>query len=145
MSDRGASPSVESVAETAEDTAEVRAEARAELAALVALEGLAVALRATDPERALAALALRPELSRLRGRIASISGDGFRLSALLVARLRFERLVQGSDEASAWFDRDPAGFAAAFRRYHAEVPASALFPADEAELFLRWCDGAADS
>lgn len=142
MSDHGASSSVESVAEMAEDSAEDLAD----LAALVALEeGLAVALRATDPERALAELALRPELSRLRGRIDSISGDGFRLSSLLVARLRFERLVQGSDEASAWFDRDPAGFAAAFRRYHALVPASALFPADEAELFLRWCDGAADS
>ena len=139
MSKRGASSSVGRVADSAQESVEDSAE----LAALVALEeGLAVALRATDPERALAELALRPELGGLRERVASISGDGFRLSALLVARLRFERLVQGSDEASAWFDRDPAGFAAAFRRYHASVPASALFPADEAELFCRWCEGA---
>ncbi len=113
-----------------------------EIERLICLEeGLAVALRAADPERALAELALRCDLGdELRERVASISGEGFRLSALLVARLRFERLVQGSDDASLWFDRDPAGFAAVFRRYHASVPASALFPADEGALFRRWCD-----
>jgi hypothetical protein len=107
---------------------------------LAALErGLARALRAGDPAAALADFAATPGLgAALKEQIAAIDGDGFRLAALLVARLRFERLAQGSDAASAWFDRDPASFAAAFRRYHAEVPATAHFPADEADLFDAW-------
>ena len=55
-----------------------------------------------------------------------------------------ERLVQGSREASAWFDSDPRSFVATFRRYHAEVPASATFPADEAALFAAWQGGGDD-
>lgn len=64
--------------------------------------------------------------------------DGERMTALLVARLRFERLLQGSREASAWFERDPAAFSAAFRRYHEGVPPTAFFPPQEAALFLEW-------
>jgi hypothetical protein len=63
------------------------------------------------------------------------------LSALLVARLRFERLLRGSPEAEAWFERDPAGFGEAFHRYHAEVPPRAFFPATEAALFQAWQAG----
>ncbi len=110
------------------------------LAELVALEiGVAAALRAVHPEQALRKFAENTELSpELRGRIASIDGDGFRLAALLVARLRFERLVQGSNAASRWFDQEPRTFTAAFRRYHASTPAAAHFPADEAALFYAW-------
>lgn len=100
---------------------------------------LASALRAADPGAALAGLAGAAELGAgLAAEVAAIAPDGFRIAALLVARLRFERLTQGSTLASAWFDQDPAGFAAAFRRYHAEIPATAHFPADEAELFAAW-------
>ena len=74
----------------------------------------------------------------LRARVGAIQSDGLLLAARLVVRLRFERLVQGSPRASAWFDDDPRSFVAAFRRYHAEVPARAHFPADEAELFAAW-------
>ena len=45
-----------------------------------------------------------------------------------------------SPEAEAWFDRDAAGFARAFARYHAEVPPRAFFPIDEAALFRAWRD-----
>jgi len=118
-----------------------------ENAELVALEvGLATALRAGDPEAALARLAADTSFgAQLQARVASIEVDGFRLAALLVARLRFERLVQGAERASRWFDDDPAGFAAAFRRYHAEVPATAHFPADEALLFDAWTQRSADT
>lgn len=106
---------------------------------LQALErGLAAALRASDRAGGRASLAATPGLSaRGRARVASsgISADGFEMAALLVARLRFERLMQGSEAASRWFDADPAGFAASFRAYHAATPASGLFPADEAALF----------
>lgn len=113
---------------------------------LAALERrLAAALRAPDPAAALADASDDPTLSpALRQRVAAIQGDGLRLAARLVARLRFERLVQGSPEASAWFEVDPRSFVAAFRRYHAEVPASALFPADEALLFAAWRRDAAE-
>lgn len=108
---------------------------------LAALERrLATALRAHDPEAALAAAIVDPTFSpELRRRVAAVQGDGLRLAARLVTRLRFERLVQGSLRASEWFDTDPRSFVAAFRRYHAEVPASAVFPADEAALFAAWC------
>ncbi len=89
---------------------------------------LAHALRSADP---LAALADEPMH-------AAIDADGLRLAALFVARLRFERLQHGDLLAADHFDRDPAGFAALFRRYQAEVPPSAAFPQDEAALFRRW-------
>lgn len=113
----------------------------AETRELAALERrLAAALRAHDPAAAFAAAAEDPALSpALRRQVAGVHGDGLRLAARLVTRLRFERLVQGSAEASAWFEDDPRSFVAAFRRYHAEVPATAVFPADEALLFAAWC------
>jgi hypothetical protein len=87
---------------------------------------LAAAMRADDPVAAVRAL--HP----------GADADGVQMTALLVARLRFERLLRGSPDAEAWFDRDPADFAGAFRRYHAEVAPSAFFPADEAALFVAW-------
>lgn len=87
---------------------------------------LAAAMRAEDPVAAVRAL--HP----------GADADGVGMTALLVARLRFERLVRGSPAAEAWFDRDPADFARAFRRYHAEVAPRAFFPAGEAELFEAW-------
>src|SRR5205814_1179579 len=57
-----------------------------------------------------------------------LNGDGWRLTALLVAKLRFERLLRGSGALDAWFDRDPAGFTEAFRRYHHDVLPTAFFP-----------------
>jgi uncharacterized protein (UPF0276 family) len=74
----------------------------------------------------------------LRRRLAQADVDGVVLSSLLVARLRFERLLRGSPAAEAWFDEDAPGFAAAFKRYHTEVPPTAFFPPDEADLFESW-------
>jgi len=98
---------------------------------------LADALVAADPAGELrrGAGTLPPEL---RAAVAAADPDGVRMTALLVARLRFERLVQGSREAGAWFDRDPKGFTEEFRRYHRAVPPTAHDPAGEAELFSRW-------
>ncbi|MCB9703435.1 MAG: hypothetical protein H6711_16200 [Myxococcales bacterium] len=109
----------------------------AELAALE--RWLAAALRSTDPLAARDPARFPQKVSEaLRARVGAIQSDGLLLAARLVVRLRFERLVQGSPRASAWFDDDPRSFVAAFRRYHAEVPARAHFPADEAELFAAW-------
>lgn len=102
-------------------------------------EIIAAAMIAPDPVAALRAACDDPALpASLRRALLAADPDGVRMASLLVARLRFERLVRGCPEAEAWFDRDPAGFSAAFRRYHAEVPPSAFFPPAEARLFRRW-------
>ncbi|WP_438034513.1 hypothetical protein [Sorangium sp. So ce204] len=112
------------------------AQAHARYEALVAR-----AMTAEDPVAALRAAAEDPALpSALRKALLGADEDGVRMSALLVARLRFERLLRGSPEAEAWFDRDPAEFSAAFRRYHAEVPPTAFFPPGEARLFRGWIE-----
>lgn len=89
---------------------------------------VAAALRARDPVRAMRVIH------------RDVDADGVRMTALLVARLRFERLLRGSPVAEASFDRDPAAFARDFRRYHREVPPRAFFPRDEAALFGAWRD-----
>ena len=98
------------------------------------------ALCASDPIAALRRAARDRRLdAETRRRLAAADEDGVRLAALLCARLRFERLLRGAPAAEAWFDAEPAEFAAAFRRYHAEVPPTAFFPRAEAELFSAWC------
>jgi hypothetical protein len=106
---------------------------------------LARAMTAPDPAAALAAAARDRRLpDELRRAFAAAAEDGVRIAALLVARLRFERLLRGSPDAEAWFARDPAGFADAFRAYHHAVPPGAFFPAAEARLFRRWCSRSAN-
>jgi hypothetical protein len=102
-------------------------------------EAVARAMTARDPVEALREAGRDPALPiGLRRALLAADPDGVRMAALLVARLRFERLLRGCPEAEAWFDRDPADFSDAFRRYHAEVPPSAFFPPAEARLFRRW-------
>jgi hypothetical protein len=103
---------------------------------------LARALCARDPVAELARAARDRNLSpELRKRLAAADSDGFRISALLVVRLRFERLLRGSPEAEEWFERDGESFAAAFRDYHEAIPPTAFFPRDEAALFAKWNAG----
>jgi hypothetical protein len=102
-------------------------------------ELLAAALTAVDPCGALDVAARDPRLSpQARDRLAAIERDGFRISALLVARLRFERLLHGHPEVADWVARDAAGFTETFRRYHAAVSPTAFFPPDEARTFSAW-------
>ncbi|HEY4220957.1 MAG TPA: hypothetical protein VGO62_06435 [Myxococcota bacterium] len=90
----------------------------------------AAALRARDPVGAMAVLA------RELGVV--VDEDGVRIAALLVARLRFERVVQGSREAALRFEREPERFARAFRAYHEAMPATASDPVAEARAFLQY-------
>jgi len=97
---------------------------------------LADALTSADPAasvRARGAAAQWPEL-------AAIDADGLRMAALLVSKLRFERLVQGSRAAAGWFQRDGRGFTAAFAEYHRDVPPRAHDPWQEAAAFADWLD-----
>jgi hypothetical protein len=104
-------------------------------------EGVAAAMAAADPVAAIRALAedaSLPEELRQAAHAAATHARGIELTALLVARLRFERLMQGSRQAPALFERDPAGFAELFRAYHREVAPSVYFPAQEGRLFAAW-------
>ncbi len=60
------------------------------------------------------------------------------LTSALIAKLRFERLVSGSEDALQRFQADPAAFTSSFRRYASEVPATAWFPNDEGRLWTAW-------
>ncbi len=92
-----------------------------------------------DTRAALASAARDPQLAaELRESLAAASAEGVRMSALIVVRLRFERVLHGSEFGAAWFERDPKAFAAAFKRYHADVPPTAQTPWDEAPLFDAW-------
>jgi hypothetical protein len=72
--------------------------------------------------------------------LAAVSADGLRMAALLVSKLRFERLVQGSRAAGDWFQRDGRGFTAAFAEYHRDVPPRAHDPWAEAAAFAAWLE-----
>lgn len=100
---------------------------------------VATLMHAPDPVSAAAQAARNPAVPRtLRAALARINPDGLRMARLLVARLRFERLLRGSRQAAALFDARPEDFAAPFRRYHVEVPARSFFAADEADAWKRW-------
>jgi hypothetical protein len=102
---------------------------------------LAAALLAEEPLAALASAADDAALSpgvRRAVRAALVRPTGFAVTALLVAKLRFERLIRGSSDAEAWFDRAPDEFTAAFRRYHSEVKPTAPYTQEEAAAFEAW-------
>jgi hypothetical protein len=100
---------------------------------------VAEALTAPDPVEAFRRVAEGPGLDEdVRAALRAADERGIRIAALLVARLRFERLIRGSEEADRWFEEDPKGFTESFRRYHHAVPPTAFSPPAEAALFRRW-------
>ena len=102
---------------------------------------VARALTSRDPVAALRAASRNKKLSivlRKRLSIATMQEDGVRLSALLIARLRFERLIRGSRQAEDWYLEDPEGFTTAFKQYHHSVPPRTFFPQTEAIAWSKW-------
>ncbi|MCA9002523.1 MAG: hypothetical protein KDB61_11405 [Planctomycetes bacterium] len=96
-------------------------------------------LRSADPDTALAHAKSDPDLTpELRAILDHVQPDGLTIASLLVARLRFERLMQGSAVAIQWFESDPADFAAAFKRYHTTTASEFLMPTEEAVTFEAW-------
>ena len=96
-------------------------------------------MTAPDPAVALQKAQRDKRLSAgLRRALSACDLDGVRLSALLIAKLRFERLLRASEQAEWLFRRDAAAFSALFESYHRSVPPTAFFPAAEAELFRRF-------
>ena len=97
-------------------------------------------MRAPDPAARLVA-----DVARATGRrsISTAERDGIRTNALLVATIRFQRLIRWSLRAKSWFLADTPAFVDAFRRYHRAVPMTAHFPRQEARLFRAWLAAAA--
>jgi hypothetical protein len=86
--------------------------------------------------------ALREEARALgpddRAWLEGLDPDRFLLTALIVRKLRFERICRGDAKAEAWFERDPARFTEVFRAYNREVPSTEFFPRREAAAFRNW-------
>jgi hypothetical protein len=102
------------------------------------------ALTDADPQAVLERGRKRADLDESsRAALTRIDPDGLTIAALLIARLRFERLIQGSREFAEWFEQDPAACTEAFRRYHHSVKATGIFPLEEARAFEAWSSGAA--
>jgi hypothetical protein len=100
---------------------------------------LARALLADDAVGAVAALGENSRLPQvLRSAAQRAAPDGVRVSALLVAKLRFERLMRGDARLRAWFEQSPKVFVETFRRYHAEESPICSFPRAEARHFAEW-------
>jgi hypothetical protein len=103
-------------------------------------ERLLAVLMDNDPVAALARMLANPdgltdeEVTALR----QVDADGLRMTALLVTKLRFERLTLAVPELAALFEERPEEFLQIFREYAAAVPATAYFPAAEGALFREW-------
>jgi hypothetical protein len=95
------------------------------------------ALQASDPAATLrAGLASSASLSpEERAALAGVDPDALLLTRLLVAKLRFERLLQGDPSLRPAFEADPAAFTERFRAYDRAVPPATCWPADEAAAF----------
>ena len=88
---------------------------------------------ADDPLAAMAAARdAHPDLEPL---LRHVDDDGLRLTALLVKKLRFERILRGDPDLQKEFEQDVPGFTLWFREYLAEVPPTAIFPQEEAQAF----------
>ena len=70
-----------------------------------------------------------------RDHLARLDPDGLRLTALLIQKLRFERILRGDPDLRRRFEEDPEGFTRGFQRYLRATPPRAVFPAEEAEQF----------
>lgn len=78
---------------------------------------------------------LRAEQPELEPWLGHLDPEGLKLTALLVKKLRFERILRGDPRLAARFQQDPQAFTVLFRNYLNEVPPTASFPAEEAQAF----------
>ncbi len=100
---------------------------------------LAEAMTSATPQAVIDDFAGRSDCpGSIREALAAIDADGLRMTRLLVAKLRFQRLMHGSKRAGLLYSEDPARFAAAFRRYNRDVLMTAHEPRGEAALFEAW-------
>ncbi|MCO4744645.1 MAG: DUF692 family protein [Proteobacteria bacterium] len=99
--------------------------------------GLGPALRSASPVQAVRDLGNALPAPH-REAVLQADADGLRLSAMLIAKLRFERILNGVEGIDAALDTDAQGFTRRFSSYHRNSPATAVFPWEEAALFKAW-------
>lgn len=73
-----------------------------------------------------------------RAMLLAADPDGLRVTRLLLQKLRLERLLRGDPAAAAAFAADQDAFVEGFRRYCDAVPATAVFPSEEASAFAEF-------
>ena len=88
---------------------------------------------------------LRGEHPELEPWLQHLDPEGLKLTALLVKKLRFERILRGDPTLAAKFQEDPQAFTVAFRNYLNAVPPTAIFPAEEALAFREFVTGPSSS
>jgi hypothetical protein len=67
-----------------------------------------------------------------------ISGEGWRLTHLILMKLRFERLNIALPEMEQMFKDQKESFMQMFYCYHRKHPSKTFFPAEEAEVFIKF-------
>jgi uncharacterized protein (UPF0276 family) len=95
-----------------------------------------------ERQRAFLEAMYRPHASDL---LAQYDSDGIELTALLVQKLRFERVMRADAPLAERFDADPDAFVELFDEYLRRQPASFYFPAEEARAFRAFLAGAPSS
>ena len=69
---------------------------------------------------------------------AFISKDGWRMTHLILMKLRFERLINAVPSMEELFKKDQEQFMKIFRAYHSASPQSSFFPQEEIEKFMEF-------
>ena len=65
-----------------------------------------------------------------------IDEDGWRLTHLILMKLRLERLLNAVPSMKELFDKDSAEFMKIFKTYHSQCPSDTFFPQEEIKKFL---------
>lgn len=103
---------------------------------------LAEAMQAADPAAYVRGQLERGDLSaEERAALAGVCEDGLGLARMLVAKLRFERLLLGDPRLGVEFGADPEGFSRSARAYFAATPRGRCWPREEAAAFRAWREG----
>ena len=67
-----------------------------------------------------------------------ISKDGWRMTHLILMKLRFERLINAVPSMEELFESDRNKFMQIFRDYHSKSPQNSFFPQEEIEKFVEF-------
>ncbi len=67
-----------------------------------------------------------------------VDPEGYRLTTLIVRKLRFERLCLAHGDVARAFETEPAALLDLYERFAHDVPPHAVFPSDDARAWQDW-------
>ncbi|HGY92478.1 MAG TPA: DUF692 family protein [Planctomycetes bacterium] len=67
-----------------------------------------------------------------------VDPEGYRLTTLIVRKLRFERLCLAHGEVARAFEAEPEALLELYGRFVRQVPPTAIFPSDDAQAWQAW-------